>query len=517
MRPTNLLRSTAVVSAAAAASRVLGFVRDVLVAALLGAGPVADAFIVAFRIPGLIRRVFAEGALHAGFVPVAQRVRSERGEEASARFAGEALATVGLCLLVVLALGELGAGLLVLGLASGYAGDPALFDLATLYTRLMLPLVPATILAALVSAILNAQDRFVLAAVAPAAVNAVLIVVLFVLAVASPAPQVQAAVLAAAVSAGGVVQLAVLVPALRRLPVPPIPSWPRLGPDLRRMLALSLPGVAVMAAAQLATVAATQVASQSPAAVARLYYADRLFQLPLGFVASAAGVVLLPLLARLQGEGLRDEARAAQNRALELAFLLSVPAAAGLWILSEPIVAVLFQRGAFGPADTADTAAALRWLAVGLPAAAVSRVLSQGFFARETIRWPLAAALAGVVAAWGSAAVLAPAHGTGGIAAGISIGAWLQAGLVALAAGATRLWAPDRRLAGRLLRQLLATAVMVFAVMMVRAEWGDWLDPAGLAITRAAALAGLCGSGIAAFVAAGYLLGVVTLDDFSRR
>ena len=517
MPETNLVRSTAVVSAAAAGSRVLGCVRDVMLAALLGSGRAADAFVVAFRVPGLIRRVVGEGALNAGFVPVAQRLRQEQGPEAARVFAGEALSVAALWLLAATAVMEVAAGLVVLALAAGYAQDPVRLELATAYTRLMLPLLPATVLAALASALLNAQGRVLAAALAPVTVNIVLVVVLGVLMLTGLPPDRLGRWAALAVSGAGIVQLLALVPAIARLPERPRLSWPRLSPPVRRMLVLGLPGLAVLAASQLAIVAATQAASSSPASVARLYYADRLFQLPLGFVASASGVVLLPLLVRLQRDGRAAEAHAAQNEALAIALLLALPAAVGLWVLSQPIISILFERGAFGPQDARKTAAALAALAWGLPAAALTRILSQAWFARESLRWPLVAALVGVVVAYGAAVALEPRFGVAGVAAGVSAGAWLNAGLLAFGSLRTDLWRPDRKVLQRASAGAVGALVMGACVVVLAGHFAAALAPSAHLLVRALSLAGLCGAGVVAYMGATYVLGAFTLADLTTR
>lgn len=517
MRTSDFVRSTAVVSAAAAASRVLGFVRDVLLAALLGAGPAADAFVVALRIPGLIRRVVGEGALNAGFVPVAQRLRQERGPEAARLFAGQALGTVAIALLAVTGLFEIGSGLLVLALASGYADDPLRLDLATTYTRMMLPLIPATVLSALASALLNAQGRVLAAALAPVCVNVVLVGVLGGLAFSGMPADRLGGVVAIAISLAGIVQLLALVPAVRNLPEPPRMAWPRLSAPVWRMLSLGLPSLAVLAASQLAIVAATQAASTSPASVARLYYADRLMQLPLGFVASAAGVVLLPMLVQLEREGRRDEAHAAQNEALGIALLLAMPAAAGLWVLSAPIASILFERGAFGPEDARETGRALAALAAGLPAAALTRVLSQAWFARERVLWPLLAALAGVVAAYAAAVILGARFGVGGVAAGVSVGAWLHAAVLGMGTLQAGLWRPDRGAVRRTAAGAAATVIMAVCVVVLSGHFAEWIAASSPLAVRALSLGGLCAAGMAAFMGAAYVLGAFSLADLTRR
>ncbi|MHB2168294.1 murein biosynthesis integral membrane protein MurJ [Alsobacter sp. R-9] len=516
MKGRDLGRRTAIVSAAAAASRVLGFVRDVLLAALLGSGPVADAFVVAFRIPSLIRRVLGEGALNAGFVPVAQRIEAEEGPAAAGRFAGEALSTVAWALLLLTALAEVVAPWLVLGLAGGFADDPARLDTATLYTRLMLPLVAATVLSALAAAVLNAAGRVVAAAVAPVAVNVVLVATLLVLGHLDWPPERLGTALAAAVSVAGIVQCLVLVPALAALPAPPRPGRPRLSPEVRRMLAIGLPGLAVAAAGQLGILVATQVASHEPAAVARLYYAERLFALPLGFVAAGAGVVLLPEIARQLKSGLAVEMLAAQNRAVEWALLLALPAAAALVALAQPIVSVLFERGAFTAQDTAVTAACLAALACGLPAAAVTRVVSQAFFARESVRIPVLVAVLSVVATLAVALALEPRLGAAGVAWAVTAGAWLNAAGLLVPAARLGWYEVDERLASRLPRMALATAVMALVVGALALALAPWLHVSAPIPARAAVLGGLCLSGLVVYAVLALATGAVRRADLGR-
>ncbi len=516
METRALGRKTAVVSAAAGVSRVLGFLRDVMLAALLGAGPAADAFVVAFRIPSLVRRILGEGALNAGVVPVLSRLGDEEGEEAQRRAAGEILATAALALLVLIAVGQVFAPWLVLALAGGFAEDPERLTLASLYTRLMLPMMGAAVLAGLAGAILNAAGRVLAAALAPLAVNLVLVAVLAVLAVSGLPPATMGTVLAAAVTLAGVAQLAILVPPLLRGPAAPRAARPRLSPALRRVAALGLPGMAVAAAAQIAIVVATQVASHEPSAVARLYYADRLFSLPLGFVAAAAGTVFLPELARLLRAGDTAAAAETQGRAMEWALLLAVPAALALAVLAEPIVSVLFERAAFGRQDTIVTAGCLAALAFGLPAAAVSRIQSQAFFAREDVRRPLAAAFAGVVATAAVAVLLEPRFGAVGVAWAVTVGSWAGAALLALAAAQRGLHGGWGRLVPRVARIVGAALVMAVAVWALADVAAPALDPAGPTLLRAAVLAGLCTAGVAVFGLAALLTGAVDRGDLQR-
>lgn len=506
-------RKTALVSAAAGASRILGFVRDVMLAALLGSGPAADAFVVAFRIPSLVRRVLGEGALNAGVVPVLARIRREEGVEAERRAAGEILSTAALALLIVTVLGQIAAPWLVLGLAGGFANDPLRLDLASLYTRLMLPLMLTAVLSGLAAAVLNAAGRVTAAALAPLAVNVILVAVLFALSFSLlDRPQLGAA-LAGAVSVAGLAQLALLVPALARLPDPPMWTRPRLSPALRRVFAIGIPGLLVAAAAQIGIVVATQVASHEPSAVARLYFAERLFSLPLGFVAAAAGTVFLPEVARLVASGQEEAAREAQNRALEWALLLAVPAALALAILAGPIVSVLFEHGAFGREDARVTAACLAALAAGLPAAALSRILSQAFFAREDVRTPVGAAAAGVAATLAAALLLEPPWGATGVAAAVSVGAWAAAALLQAGARRRGLHRADPRFMARLPRIVAAGVAMAVLVFSLSELSAHLMAPQEHPMRRAGVLAAICGAGIGAFGVLAFMFGAVTRED----
>ncbi len=513
------------VAVATTLSRVLGFARDVLIAAMLGAGPAADAFLVAFRLPGMVRRVLGEGGLNAGLVPVDQRLRAEQGDEASRRFAGEALSVTAVGLLLLVALAELLAPWIVVGLARGFSDDPIRFGLATAYLRLTLPLVFATTLTALAAAILNARGRFLLAAFAPVAVNVVLVAVLLALQMTEIEDVQQGAILAVAVSAAGAVQLAILLPGLLSGPIRPLFPWRGeratgarriFTPAFRQMLRLGLPGLATASAAQLAVIVATQVASQTPASVSRLYYADRVFQLPLGFVGVGIGIVLLPEIGRLLRAGALDTLHAAQNRAMEWSLLMAIPASVALAVLAEPIVSVLFEHGAFTTLDTAETAAALTALAPGLAAAAVSRVLAQPFFARENARPPLIAAFVTLLMTFVGATALDAPFGVRGIAAGITLGAFAGVAVLAGVLAGGDLWRSDTRLRERAPRILLASAVMGTGLWLARPVLQPWLTPDLPPLSRALALAALCGGGLLVYAIAVFALRAVEWRDLRQ-
>ncbi len=343
-----LLRNFVTVGSATAVSRVLGFVRDMLMAAALGTGPVADAFFVAFRFPNLFRRLFAEGAFNAAFVPLFGRALEEGGDEAAHRFGSEALSALLTVLLILTAVAEIAMPLLMYVLAPGFADDPAKFDLTVLLTRIAFPYLALVSVLALFSGALNAHGKFAAAAFAPALLNVVFIAALILIFVTGYAETDNAGVvLAWATLLGGVAQLALVIWAARRIGMNLRLIRPRLTPGVRRLFRLVVPGALAGGITQINIVVGTIIASMAPGAVSYLYYADRVYQLPLGIVGIAIGIVLLPDLTRQLRSGRDDLATHTQNRSLEFAMALTLPAAIALVVLAHPIIAVLFQRGAF--------------------------------------------------------------------------------------------------------------------------------------------------------------------------
>ncbi|MDQ0473724.1 murein biosynthesis integral membrane protein MurJ [Labrys wisconsinensis] len=498
-------RNAANLGLATLASRVLGFVRDVMVAAALGAGPAADAFVVAFRIPGLLRRLFAEGAFNTAFVPLHGEAAA-RGE--GRLFAEEVFAAVAAGFLLVTALALLAMPLLVALVAPGFARDGGSVELAVALSRITFPYCLATALMVVASAVLNVHGRFTASAYAPALINVVTIAALL----AAPhlgwtGQEAAARVLAWAVLIGGLAQCGLVLMALRRAGLGLTLRRPRLTPAVRRFLVLALPGVAAAGITQVNAFVGLVVASPEPGAVAWLYYADRVYQLPLGIVAVAIGVALLPDIVRHSAAGDAAGERHALSRAAEFAAVLSLPAALALMVAATPIVAVLFERGAFGPGDSAATAAALAGFAAGLPAFVAARLLQPLFFARTRMRLPFLVALAGVAADIGLSVALFPSLHQVGIAAAAAASGWLNAALLAWAAwrrGWLRLDAAACRRLPRILAAGLVMAVALAGLVPVLEPWTGTGVPAWL---RLAALAALCGGGLAVFLGACLVLG----------
>ncbi len=507
-----LLRAAATVGGFTMASRVLGFVRDLVFAALLGAGPVADAFLVAFRLPNLFRRLFAEGAFASAFVPMFSARLQQEGRSAALAFAEEALAVLFAALLVFTVLAEAFMPLLVLALAPGFLDQPERFGPAVLFSRLTFPYLLCMALLAFFAGILNSFYRFAIPSAAPILLNIVLIAALAVSALWTGAPGLA---LAIGVCAAGFGQLALILWDMRRAGLRVRLRFPRLTRSVRRLLALLVPGTLSAGVLQINLLIGTMIASLLPTgAVAWLHYADRIYQLPLGVVGIALGTALLPRLSRTLRAG--DSAGAADdmNRAVEVAMLLSLPAAAALLAMPGAVAGALFERGAFSPADTQATAAAIAAFAAGLPAFVLVRVLQPGFFARSDMRTPLRITIVAVALNTGLSLALFREFGHVGIAAATSAAAWANTAMLWMTLRRLGHCRADRRLVSRLPRAAAAAAVMAGALIAGLEVAGPWA--AGGEAARAGMLAALCGGGFAVFVLAALGLGAVRVDDLRR-
>jgi putative peptidoglycan lipid II flippase len=512
----NLVRSALTVSAMTAASRLLGFVRDILIASHLGTGPVADAFFVAFRLPNLFRRLFAEGAFNSAFVPLYSGRREAEGAQAARRFAGEVASVLLWSLIIFTAACELAMPLVVHVIAPGFTDTTDKFDLTTHLSRITFPYLALLSLVALTSGILNAVGRFSAAAAAPIALNVVLILALTLigelgLAATPPAGEI----LAWGVALAGLAQLALVWVAARRAGVAPHFSRPRLTPGTRRLIALGIPGVFAAGATQINIVIGTIIASFQDGAVSFLYYADRIYQLPLGVVGIAIGVVLLPDLSRRLAANDGSGALTAQNRACELSMLLTLPAAVALVAIPGPIISVLFEHGHFGAGDTAATAPALAAFAAGLPAFVLAKVFQPGFFAREDTRTPMWFAIAGVAVNIAGSIAMFPVLGHIGIAVATSLGGWLTAALLIATLMRRRHYAADARLKRRLALTLASSITMGLTLLAGAELLAPQLASDQPPIVRAAGLAVLVAAGVALFAALAELTGAASLRDLA--
>lgn len=512
-----LYRSFATVGGMTMLSRVLGFVRDILIAAVLGTGIVADSFFVAFRFPNLFRRLFAEGAFNSAFIPLfAKKVEGE-GAGAARLFANEALSGLVTALLILTALAEITMPWLMYVIAPGFADSPEKFDLAILLTRIAFPYLLFVSVVALYSGMMNALHRFAAAAFAPVMLNIVLISVMAAVAWVGYGNTPEAGVaLAWGVAVGGVVQLLVLLFASGKAGMKLTLQRPRMTEGVKRLLALGIPGVIAGGITQVNILIGTIIASMQDSAVSWLYYADRIYQLPLGLVGIAIGVVLLPDLSRKLRAKDNEGALHSQNRSLELALLLTLPAAVALMVVPLPIIQVLFERGAFEHADTIATSAALAAFAAGLPAFVLVKVFSPGFFAREDTKTPMY--YAGISVAVNIAVSLALFQTLGhvGIAIATSVAGWVNAVLLAVTLTRRDHFGFDGSFRRRILPMLISCAGLG-GVLWVMSTWvlAPYL-PSSSIVVQIAALAALVVSGSAVYAVLAHVTGALRLSELKR-
>jgi len=460
-----MIRPFLTVSSGTLASRLLGFARDSMVAALLGAGPVADAFLVAFQLVNVVRRLLTEGALNAALVPAWLKLREAEGAVAAAAFAGRLLGTVSAALLVAAVSMAFAMPPIIAVFAPGFAGSETL-AMAAINARLMLPYLAFAGPVAVLMAVMNAQGRFALTVFSPLLFNVALIVAIAVLLVLRQDAERAAMILAGVVGIAGLLQLSILI--LRSGENSATPLRVSFDADMRRFLAKAVPGVIASSGPQLLMVTAAVIASATPSAVSWLYFANRLIELPLGLAGVAMGTVLVRELSGAVQSGHMAAVSHAESRALELTAGLALPATLGLIVLAEPIVRLLFEHGAFIATDTTATARVLMWLALGLPAQVLFKAMASTFFARDNTATPLVAVLKGILLAAATAFLLGHWSGAEGIAAGIAIGAW-GCTLSLLRESITRFGLSIDAAARRRLPRIVAAAA-VMAVML-------WLVP----------------------------------------
>lgn len=499
----SLVRAIATVGGFTLVSRLTGFARDILIAAILGAGPVADAFFVAFKLPNFFRRLTGEGALTVSFVPMFAGSLEVDGRKVALAFASEVQAVLLAGLIAFLLAVELFMPWVMLVLAPGFAGDPQRFELAVELTRITFPYLPLISLVALWGGILNSLDKFWAMAASPILLNLTLIAALVLISDRTATP---GHALAWGVSLAGVAQTVFLGEVCRRAGVLPRLHWPRLTPQVRRLLKLILPAALGAGVVQVNLLIDVMLASLLPAgSVSYLYYADRVVQLPLGVVGVAIGTAMLPILARQLRSGNETDAASTQNRAIEMGFLLTLPAAAALALIAEPLTAVLFERGRFAAADGAATAAAMAAFAAGLPAFVLIKAFQPGFFARQDTATPVKIAVVGVVANLAFNLILMPLFAHVGIALATTLAAWLNAGLLAWLLARRGHFRPDRRLRERAPRIAAAVAVMAVVEWLAMRGLDPWLTSG--TVVGAVALAVLITAGIAVYATACVMLG----------
>lgn len=447
-------------------SRITGFARDVALAAVMGAGPVADAFFVALRLPNHFRAIFGEGAFNAAFIPTYSGAREREGAGGARTFANR-IWTLSLAVqLVILATALAFMPALVGALAPGFAGDPERFDLAVTLTRITFPYLLFVSLVTMLSALLNANDRFAAAAAAPILLNVSMIAGL-ALAFLFPSAGHAAAW---GVAAAGVLELLLVWANARRAGLAPKLAIPRIDRTMAHFFKTFGPAVVGSAGVQIAMFADTFIASLLPAgAVSSLYYADRLYQLPVGVIGIAAGTVLLPEMSRRIAAGDDVGARAAQNRAAGFILALALPCAVAFVLLPDLIMMALFGRGAFTAEDARAAGAVLAAYSAALPAVVLMRSALAGFYARSDTMTPLWISLAAVGVNVAFKIVLTSPYGVVGLALATAIGAWVNLVLLLVIARRRGWSAPDAILGRTILAASLACAALAATVWLGRA------------------------------------------------
>ena len=505
MKPIRLMSGFFTVGVWTLLSRVLGFLREVLLLSLIGPGPVMDAFVAAFRLPNMFRRFFAEGAFNAAFVPMFSK--KYEGAEGAQRFAQDAFAGLGFVVLVLVALAMIFMPGFVWLTAEGFSGDER-FDMTVVYGRIMFPYILCMSLAALFSGILNATGRFAVAAAAPVLLN------IFVIAAMLAGAYLGEAVitwLVWSIPLAGVAQLALTWKAAAAAGYALKPALPRWTPDMKAMVVIALPAALASGVMQINLVVGQLVASQYENAVSWLFAADRLYQLPLGVVGIAVGVVLLPDLSRRLRSGDEDGARHALSRAGEIALALTIPSAVALMVVPQTLVSVMFERGASDVDDTAAIAAATAVYGLGLPAFVLQKVLQPIYFAREDTRRPFHFALVAMVVNALIAVGLAPYIGWIAPAIATTMAGWAM--VICLALGARR-WGETARFDTRFRQRIwrIVAASLVMGVVLIAA---DALLETVLNTPwwRALGLLALIVIGAAAYVAAAQAFGALKLAE----
>jgi putative peptidoglycan lipid II flippase len=500
-----LLKSAALVSGLTLLSRLTGLARETLTATVFGASAFTDAFFVAFRLPNLLRRLFAEGAFSQAFVPILASARTRASPHQTRHLIDQVTTVLFWALVLISGLGVVLAPLLVWFMASGLRESPEAFDAAVIMTRWMSPYILLISMVAIGAGVLNTWQRFAVPAFTPVLLNLAFIAAAWWLAPYFDPPVLA---LAAGVMIGGVAQLALQIPALVRIGMRPriglsLPAALR-DPTVRRILAQMGPAILAVSAAQISLIINTHIASRLEAgAVSWVSFADRLMEFPTALLGVALGTVLLPTLAR--AEALQDNERYAAllDWGLRLAVALALPCMVGLALLAEPLVGLLYHYGAFDFHDLRMTALAVQGYAMGLIGLIAIKILAPGFYGKQDVRTPVRISLLVLALTQGLNLIFVPLFGHAGLTMSISIAALLNAAL--LLAGLMRrgIYRASPGWAAFAARMVLALAMMALVLLAAR-SWIDWSALAQTPAWRALITLGVVGA--AALVFAGTLL-----------
>ncbi len=513
-----LIRSTAIISFFTMMSRVLGLVRDTLMANYLGAGVVNDALITATKLPNLFRRMFAEGAFNAAFIPLYARRIENEGDEQAARFAGEAFAAL-LFLVALIVIGFQITMPWTLNLIGGgldkeilqFEGQ-SVYALAVTYARITMPYLLLMSLAALISGMLNTHNRFAIAAFVPVLYNLVSISILLLATRGEITLDRLGLYLSIGMTVSGFLQLGMLVYGLKRSGIKLPLHRPRLTPGVKRLWVLGIPGMISAGITHINIMVSHAISTLQEGAPSWLYYSDRLYQLPLGIIGIAMGVALLPALARRLRSGDESGAMTSMNRAIEITAYLTIPATVALAVMPQFLIGGLFERGMFGPNDTKHTAQALQMFAFGLPAFVLLKVLTPAFFARENTKTPMIFAAISAVLNLVLGATMFFTLGFFGLALATTIAGWTNVVLLAHVLFREGHLKFDKRLRLRFPR-VIAAAVMMGVATFFLSRWAQPnLD--GFILNDYLWLGVVCGLGLLVYVIFSFVFRAFGTADF---
>ena len=514
----SLVRKFATVGGATFGSRIFGFARETFMAAALGTGPMADVFYAAFRFPNLFRRLFAEGAFNVAFVPLFSKEIETNGVEGAKRFSEEVFGVLFSVLLLITIGMELAMPLLVKWvIAPGFADDAEKFSLTVRLAAVMFPYLMCMSLTAMMSGMLNSLHHFFAAAIAPVFLNVVMIAALFYSLYTGADPRATAWYLSWSVLVAGILQMLVVYIGVRHAGINIGFRFPRFTPNVKRLLVLAVPAAVTGGITQINQLIGQAIASGKEGAIAALQYADRIYQLPLGVVGVAVGVVLLPELSRALKGGHRIEALNIQNRSIEFVLFLTLPAAAGLWVLSDAIIRVLYERGAFSADNTAVVAAILAIYGVGLPGFVLIKALQPGFYAREDTKTPMRFTILSVIVNSGLAISLFPILAERGIATAEATAGWINVVLLftTLLRRGDLTW--EWSLFSRVVRLLVAAAVMAGVLVFLSGRLDSWLTPQSPLLIQMAALGILLGVAMIVYFGTAFAIGGANLGMIRRN
>ncbi|WP_151445589.1 murein biosynthesis integral membrane protein MurJ [Lacisediminimonas profundi] len=512
----NLHKTLATVSGLTMLSRITGLIREFLIARAFGASGYTDAFFIAFRIPNLLRRLFAEGAFAQAFVPILAEFKNQRGEQATKELVDHVATVLFWVLILTTLAGIAAAPVVVFMMASGLQADPLAFDASVQMTRIMFPYIIFMSFVALAGGILNTWREFRIPAFTPVLLNLSFIGSALLL-----APHLSQPVyaLAIAVLVGGMLQVAIQLRALRRIGMLPRISFrvraALADPGVRRVLRQMLPATFAVSVAQISLIINSNIASHlQQGSVSWLSYADRLMELPTGLLGVALGTILLPSLSKAHSLGDTTEYSGLLDWGLRLTFLLALPAGAALAVLAEPITTTLFHYGKFDALSVEMTSRALIAYGVGLIGLILVKILAPGFYARQDIRTPVKIAVGVLIATQLMNLMFVPFIAHAGLALSIGLGACLNAGFLYAGLRRKGIYRPQPGWT-MFLMQVAGAVCLMAGVAGATASYFNWIDLQGQPLTRVALLAGIVVAAVASYFGALLLMGF-RFRDFKR-